>query len=129
MARPRLGRPTDGELAILRVLWARGASTVREVHDRIVRGRPASYTTTLKLLQIMTDKGLVAREDWGRAHRYEAAASEADMQQLLVNDLAARAFGGSAAKLVMRALATERASPEELRAIERLLRERRRGAR
>src|SRR5215218_1716434 len=121
MAKPTLPRPTDGELAILRVLWARGPSTVRQVHDVLSRDRPAAYTTTLKLLQIMTEKGLVRRDDADRSHVYQARMSEGHTQRQLVRDLLDRAFGGSATKLVMQALASRRATPEELTEIRRLL--------
>jgi predicted transcriptional regulator len=129
MARPSLSKPTNGELVILRVLWTRGPSTVREIHEVLASGRGTGYTTTLKLLQIMTDKGLATRQEWGRVHRYEAAASEADTLRQLVDDLVERAFGGSAAKLVMQALTTKRASPDELAEIRKLLDKRRGGAR
>jgi predicted transcriptional regulator len=112
-------KPTDAELAILRVLWARGPSTVREVAEAL--GREGAYTTVLKLMQIMTDKGLIVRDDAARAHVYEAASSEDHTQQQLVRDLLDRAFDGSASKLLMQALASRRASPEELRAIRQLL--------
>jgi BlaI family penicillinase repressor len=110
-------RPTDAELAILRVLWDRGPSTVRQVHDVLGRERPAAYTTALKLLQIMTEKGLVERDDRDRTHVYRARLSEEQTQRQLVRDLVDRAFGGSASKLVMQALASRRASPDELREI------------
>jgi BlaI family penicillinase repressor len=116
-----LPRPTDAELAILRVLWARGPSTVRQVHDVLSRERPAAYTTALKLLQIMTEKGLVSRDERDRSHIYQARLTEAQTQRQLVRDLLDRAFGGSAAKLVMQALAARRASPEELLEIRRLI--------
>ena len=121
MAKPTLPRPTDGELAILRVLWARGPSTVRQVHDVLSRDRPAAYTTTLKLLQIMTEKGLVRRDDADRSHVFQARMTEAQTQRQLVRDLLDRAFGGSASKLVMQALAARRSTPEELVEIRRLL--------
>jgi predicted transcriptional regulator len=121
MARTPLSRPTDGELAILRVLWQRGPSTVREIHEVMAEGRPAAYTTTLKLLQIMTEKALVTREAWGRQHRYAAAAPQEETQRQLVEDLVERAFGGSAAQLMVQALATKRASGEELAEIRALL--------
>jgi len=122
MAKPTLPRPTDGELAILRVLWARGPSTVRQVHDVLSRDRPgAAYTTTLKLLQIMTEKGLVRRDDADRSHVFEARMTEGQTQRQLVGDLLDRAFGGSASKLVLQALAARRATPEELSEIRRLL--------
>lgn len=121
MPRPALPRPTDAELAILRVLWERGPSTVRQVHEVLSRERPAAYTTALKLLQIMTDKGLVSRDERDRSHVYHARLTEAQTQRQLVRDLLDRAFGGSAAKLVMQALAARRASAEELVEIRRLI--------
>ena len=121
--RPR--KPTDGELAILRVLWARGPSTVRHVAEALER--ETGYTTALKLLQIMTEKGLVRRDESSRTHVYEAAASEDQTQRTLVSDLLDRAFGGSAAKLVLQALATRKASSEELVEIKRLI-DRKRGS-
>lgn len=114
-------KPTDAELAILRVLWTRGPSTVRQVHDVLSAERDLAYTTTLKLLQIMTDKGLTVREEQARSHVYAARQAEEETQRRLVGDLLARAFGGSAAKLVVQALATTRASADELREIRRLL--------
>jgi len=116
-----LQRPPDAELAILRVLWACGPSTVRQVHEVLSRERPAAYPTALKLLQIMTDKGLVSRDERDRSHVYQARLTEAQTQRQLVRDLLDRAFGGSAAKLVMQALAAKRASPEELLEIRRLI--------
>ena len=121
MSKHELPRPTDAELAILRVLWDRGASTVRQVHDVLSRQRPTAYTTALKLLQIMTEKGLVRRDETDRTHVYEPRLSEEQTQRQLVRDLLDRAFAGSASKLVMQALATRRASPEELGEIRRLL--------
>ncbi|HZO89628.1 MAG TPA: BlaI/MecI/CopY family transcriptional regulator [Chthonomonadaceae bacterium] len=114
-------RPTDAELSILRVLWRCGPSTVREVHEQLSRERPMVYTTVLKLLQIMTEKGLVTREDAGRAHIYQAAQSEEYAQRTLVGDLLDRVFGGSAQKLVLQALTARKASPEELAEIRKLL--------
>ena len=114
-------RPTDAELAILRVLWDRGSSTVREVHDAINRTHDSGYTTILKLLQIMTDKGLVVRDESERAHVYSTTLSQQRTQTQLVGDLIDRAFGGSPAKLVMQALTATKASAEELTAIRRLL--------
>jgi BlaI family transcriptional regulator, penicillinase repressor len=114
-------KPTDAELAILRVLWRRGPSTVKDVRCELNRQRPTGYTTVLKLMQIMTEKGLVARETSGRAHVYQAVPSEEQTQKSLVGDLLDRAFGGSAQKLVMHALTTRRASPEELAEIRKLL--------
>ncbi|HEY3043693.1 MAG TPA: BlaI/MecI/CopY family transcriptional regulator [Vicinamibacterales bacterium] len=114
-------RPTAGELAILQVLWSRGPSTVREVVEAM--GREGAYTTVLKLLQIMTEKRLVRRDESARTHVYEAMYSEDQTQKQIVTDLLDRVFDGSAVKLVMQALATRRASPEELREIRRLLKE------
>jgi BlaI family penicillinase repressor len=118
-------RPTDAELAILRVLWERGPSTVRQVHDVLSRDRPAAYTTALKLLQIMTEKGLVRRDNTDRTHIYHARLSQEQTQRQLIRDLLDRAFGGSASKLVMQALAARRASPEELGEIRKLIEGRR----
>jgi predicted transcriptional regulator len=120
-------RPTDAELTILRVLWELGPSTVRQVHDVLSRARPTAYTTALKLLQIMTEKGIVRRDERDRTHVYHPRYTEQQTQQQLVRDLLDRAFGGSSSKLVMQALATERASAEELREIRKLL-EGRKGA-
>src|SRR5919201_1045574 len=120
-------RATDGELAILRVLWARGPSTVREVAEALKR--EDAYTTVLKLLQIMTEKGLVRRDESSRTHVYEAACSQDQTERQLVTDLMDRVFGGSAAKLVLQALAATRASPEELAEIRRLLDRQRGGPR
>jgi BlaI family transcriptional regulator, penicillinase repressor len=114
-------RPTDAELAILRVLWERGPSTVRQVHDALSVNREFAYTTTLKFLQLMTEKGLTTREEEGRTHLYRAGFAKEETQQRLVGDLLDRAFGGSAAKLVMQALAAKPASAGELREIRRLL--------
>ena len=114
-------KPTDAELAILRVLWARGASTVRQVHEVLSRERPTAYTTALKLLQIMTEKGLVRRDESDRTHVYHARLSEEQTQRQLVRDLLDRAFGGSASKLVMQALAARRTSADELSEIRKLI--------
>src|SRR5215213_5002514 len=118
---PTTPRPTDAELAILRVLWAHGACTVRQVHAQMTADRPLAYTTTLKMLQIMTEKRLVVREEVNRQHIYRARHQQEDMQRRLVGDLVNRAFGGSAARLVMQALAAHPASPEEMKEIRRLL--------
>ena len=122
MPRASVPRPTDAELSILRILWDRGPSTVRQVHDELARERPAAvYTTALKLLQIMIEKGLVDRDERDRTHIYRARLSEETTQRQLVRDLLDRAFGGSAGKLVMQALATKRASAEELRDIRKAI--------
>lgn len=114
-------RPTDAELAILRVLWDRGPSTVRQVHDILTRERPTAYTTALKLLQIMTDKGLVQRDEAERTHIYHPRLTEEQTQRQLIRDLVDRAFAGSSSKLVLQALSVKRASAEELVEIRRLL--------
>ncbi len=121
MARRDLPRPTEAELAILRVLWQRGPSTVREVTDSLHDERGTGYTTALKLLQIMHEKGLVRRNDSERTHVYESAGSEEQTQRQLVGDLLERAFGGSAEQLVVQALSAKRASREELAQIRKLL--------
>src|SRR5688500_18489225 len=121
MSNPSAPRPTDAELAILRVLWERGPSTVRQVHESLTPVRPAAYTTALKMLQIMTEKGLVRRDETDRTHIYEARLTQDQTQRQLVRDLLDRAFGGSASKLVMQALATRPASAEELTQIRELI--------
>jgi BlaI family transcriptional regulator, penicillinase repressor len=127
--KPRLPRPTDAELAILRVLWERGPSTVRQVQESLSGQRVIGYTTILKLMQIMADKGLVARDESDRTHIYAARKSEEHTQRQLLQDLLDRAFGGSALKLVMQALSTRKSSPEELAQIRQLLDEEERGTR
>jgi predicted transcriptional regulator len=119
-------KPTNAELAILRVLWRLGPCTVRRVHAELAqsRRRAVGYTTVLKLLQIMADKGLVARDDAARSHVFTAQVSEAATQRRLVAELVDRAFGGSALRLVQQALAGKRVSPQELRELRRLLDER-----
>ena len=117
MKSPR--KPTDAEIAILRVLWARGPSTVREVAEAM--GRENAYTTILKLLQIMTDKGLVRRDESERTHVYKATATEDQTKRQLVAELVDKVFEGSPAKLVMQALSAGKASPEEIAEIRRLL--------
>ena len=119
MTRPQ--RPTESELEILGVLWAEGPSTVRQVHERLSAGRDVGYTTTLKLMQIMADKGLVTRDESARTHIYSARAGEGQTQRQLVRDLLDKAFGGSAAALVMQALATHPVSADELAAIQKLI--------
>jgi BlaI family penicillinase repressor len=121
MAKSDLPRPTDAELAILRVLWQQGPSTVREVRDVLERLQPTGYTTVLKLLQIMTEKGLVLRDESRRTHIYRTSRSEAQTQRQMVGDLVRRAFGGSALKLVMQALAAKKASYEDLAEIRKLI--------
>lgn len=116
---PNAPLPTDAELAILRALWAHGPSTVREVQDQL--NTDQGYTTVLKHLQLMLDKDLVTRDESGRAHVYAPAVAKEDTQRRLVDDLLDRAFGGSARELVMRALATEDVTRDELDQIRDLL--------
>ena len=113
-------QPTSGELEILRVLWRRGRSTVRDVHEAL-RERRVGYTTVLKLLQIMTEKGLVKRDESERAHVYEVRVPQEQTQTQLVRDLVDRAFGGSPGRLVMQALSSRKATPEERDRIRQLL--------
>lgn len=117
----RLPRPTESELAILRVLWASGPSTVRQVNDAVSQVRETGYTTTLKLMQIMAEKGLVKRDERDRTHIYSAKLSQDQTQRQLVSDLVDRAFGGSAAALVLQALSAHEASTEEIAEIQQLI--------
>ncbi|MEM9596197.1 MAG: BlaI/MecI/CopY family transcriptional regulator [Acidobacteriota bacterium] len=121
MARKRSNHPTDAELGILQVLWRRGPSTVREVQEDLERTAPTGYTTVLKLMQIMTEKGLVDRDESQRAHVYSAGEARQTVQRGLVGDLLDRAFDGSASLLMQQALATRPPSSEELDAIRRML--------
>ena len=115
-------QPTEGELAILQVLWERGAAcTVREVHDTLSLGKDTAYTTVLKMLTIMYDKGLVVRDESERSHRYAPVDPEPVVQTALLKDLMQRAFSGSALQLVQRALDVQSASPQDLDAIARLI--------
>ena len=129
MAELNLPRPTDAELEILKVLWRRGPSTVREVFDDLSGVKTTGYTTFLKLMQIMSDKGLVRRDETARAHVYEAALAEDETQRQLVGDLLRRAFDGSAKRLVLQALSSEKASADELTEIRQMLDELERGER
>jgi len=114
-------RPTDAELAIRNVLWRTGPATVRRVHEELPHGARRGYTTTLKLMQIMAEKGLLERDTSRRSHVYTARSSAREVQERLVGDLLQRAFQGSSARLVLRALSREPASPEELAEIRRVL--------
>jgi len=117
----RSPKPTASELEILRVLWSRGPSTVREVHDTLSEKKAQGYTTVLKLLQIMTSKGLVRRNEMQRAHVYEACLPAEQTKRQLAGDMLQRVFEGSASQLIMHALAGNKASPEEIEEIRRLL--------
>lgn len=125
----QLPMPTDAELAILRVLWTSGPSTVRQVHEALSSQQNTGYTTVLKLMQIMAEKGLVDRDETERAHVYYPRWSEQKTQRQLVGDLLDRAFGGSSSQLVLQALSSKKASHQELAAIRQMLDELEGGAR
>ena len=114
-------RPTKLELAILRVLWEAGPRSVREIQSILNESKPTGYTTVLKMLQIMTEKKLVERDETVRPQIYRARYSQEQTQRHLLSDLLQRAFGGSVKALVMQALATKKSSPKDLEAIEKLL--------
>ena len=118
-SKPR--RPTEAELSILRVLWCGGPRTVRDIQRILNESRPTGYTTVLKLIQIMTDKKLVERDESQRPQIYRARYTQEQTQRQLLRDLLDRAFGGSVKQLVMQALATRRSTPEEVEAMEKLL--------
>ena len=120
-------RPTDAELTILQVLWDRGPSTVREVYKTLNSGKTVGYTTVLKFMQIMTEKGLVERDENCRPQLYRPCFPREQTERQLIKDLVDRAFGGSARRLVMQALEVKKASPSELAQIEKLLRKLERG--
>ena len=117
----RLPRPTEAELELLRALWEQGPSTVRQVHESLPGAKGTGYTTTLKILQLMAEKGLVTRDESQRSHIYSAVAKPETTQRQLVGDLLQRAFGGSPAKLVVQALSQTRATPEDLAEIREVL--------
>ena len=121
MARRKSERPTDRELTILRILWDKGPSTVRQVNEAMSRDEETGYTTTLKLMQIMTEKGLLARDESKFKHVYRPALTEEKAQKQLVGDLLDKAFSGSAEKLVMRALSAKKVSSKELARIRKML--------
>jgi len=121
MARRKSSRPTDRELTILRILWDKGPSTVRDVNEIMNEDENTGYTTTLKLMQIMAEKGLVRRDDSQFKHVYRHALTEEKAQKQLVGDLLDRAFSGSAEKLVMRALSAKKVSAKELASIRKMI--------
>src|SRR5713101_7409752 len=127
MATEALQKPTASELQILRVLWARGPSTVREVHQALSEEKSMGYTTVLKLMQIMAEKGLVRRNEDQRAHVYQASAPQQETQRRMVGEMLDRVFSGTSTQLVMQALATKRASADELAQIRQMLDEFERG--
>ena len=121
MARTKAQGPTEKELAILKVLWAKGPSTVRQVNDQINIELETGYTTTLKLMQIMTDKGLVLRDKSAFKHVYKPAVSAEITEKQIVGDMMDKVFSGSAERMVMRALSMKQVSAEELKKIRQLL--------
>lgn len=123
MARRKSSRPTDRELTILRILWDKGPSTVRDVNVAMNEDGSTGYTTTLKLMQIMAEKGLVLRDESQFKHIYKPAITEEKTQNQIVGDLLDRAFSGSAEKLVMRALSAKKVSAKELTSIRKMLEE------
>lgn len=129
MTKEPLQKPTASELEILRVLWARGPSTVREVHDALREKKDLGYTTVLKLLQIMTAKGTVRRDEGQRAHVYEACQPATETKRQLVGDVLQRVFEGSASELLIHALEGRRTSKKELEELRSLLDEYERRAR
>src|SRR5580692_12209211 len=120
-------RPTDSELAILRVLWQRGPSTVKEVQKVLEATRKTGYTTVLKFMQIMVEKGLVSRDESAFAHVYQARIPQEQTQRTLVADLLERAFEGSTSRLLLQALSAKKATPKELAEIRRMLSRHQRG--
>lgn len=121
MAGVKYIKPTESELEILQVLWARGLASVREVHEELAKTKDAGYTTTLKLMQIMHEKGLVKRDDSIKTHIYQAAVSREKTQKQLLGKMINTLFGGSPTQLVMQALGNHKASPEELEAIQKMI--------
>ncbi|MGE9314134.1 BlaI/MecI/CopY family transcriptional regulator [Niabella sp. CJ426] len=121
MADVKTLKPTESELEILQVLWQKGKATVREVHEELVTGKDIGYTTTLKLMQIMNDKGLVDRDDSARTHIYKAATDKENTQKFLLNKFIGNLFGGSSTQLVMQALGSQQVTEEELDQIQSLI--------
>ncbi len=121
MIKKKIPQPTPAELSVLQVLWGIEPATVREIHERLTAERPGAYTTTLKFLQIMNEKGLVTRDVSQRSHSYRAVYSEQDIQKEMTGDLLQRVFGGSAATLVMQALGGGKTNRKELAEIRRFL--------
>jgi BlaI family transcriptional regulator, penicillinase repressor len=114
-------KPTESELEILQVLWAKNSATVREVHEELLKTKDAGYTTTLKLMQIMFEKGLVTRDSSSKTHIYKPAVSRENTQNLFLNKMIDSLFSGSSAQLVMQALGNHKASKEELEEIKNYL--------
>jgi predicted transcriptional regulator len=114
-------KPTESELEILQVLWEKDKASVREVHEELLKSKEAGYTTTLKLMQIMYEKGLVSRDDSFKTHIYRASVSKEKTQQHLLGKMINTLFGGSSTELVLQALGNHKASAAELEEIQRLL--------
>jgi BlaI family penicillinase repressor len=121
MANTKTIKPTESELEILQILWKKGNASVREVHEELLQTKEAGYTTTLKLMQIMHEKGLVKRDDSIKTHIYQAAVSKEKTQKHLLNKMIDSLFGGSPGELVMQALGNHKASAEELEEIQKML--------
>jgi predicted transcriptional regulator len=121
MATTKTIKPTESELEILQILWKKGNASVREVHEELLQTKEAGYTTTLKLMQIMHEKGLVKRDDSSKTHIYQAAVSKEKTQKHLLNKMIDSVFGGSPGELVMQALGNHKASAEELEEIQKIL--------
>jgi len=123
MSAPKLVKPTESELEILQILWTKGIATVREVHEELGQTKDVGYTTTLKLMQIMNEKGIVKRDDSMRTHVYQAAVNKEKTQKHLLSKIIDNLFGGSPTQLVIQALGDDnhKASPEELEKIQALL--------
>ncbi|HUP11886.1 MAG TPA: BlaI/MecI/CopY family transcriptional regulator [Niastella sp.] len=121
MATTKTIKPTESELEILQILWKKGNASVREVHEELLQTKEAGYTTTLKLMQIMHEKGLVKRDDSIKTHIYQAAVSKEKTQKHLLNKMINTVFGGSPGELVMQALGNHKASAEELEEIQKIL--------
>ena len=121
MSTTRYIKPTESELEILQVLWKKGLATVREVHEELAALKDAGYTTTLKLMQIMHEKGLVKRDDSMRTHVYQAAVSKEKTQKHLLGKMIDSLFGGSPTQLVIQALGEHKATPEELEKIQEMI--------
>src|SRR6195952_5835343 len=121
MSVPKYIKPTEGELEILRVIWEKGLASVRDVHEELAKTKDVGYTTTLKLMQIMHEKGLVKRDDTFKTHIYQAAVSKEKTQKHLLGKMIDGLFGGSSTQLVIQALGNHKASREELDEIQKLL--------
>lgn len=121
MSNTKYIKPTESELEILQILWQRGVATVREVHEELSKSKDAGYTTTLKLMQIMHEKGLVRRDESMRTHLYQAAVNKEKTQKHLLNKVIDSLFGGSSTQLVLQALGENKTTPEELEQIQKLL--------